>query len=79
MILKTLFYAILIYFAIRIGQRIFTVRKAVKEMRSRMEDYARDQQFGDSRQEGDVIIKNTGKKRDQKYEAGDYVDYEEID
>lgn len=77
--LKTLFYIVLIYFAIRLIQKVFTVRKAVKDVRSRMEDYHRSQEYSEVRREGDMVIKKTAKKKGKKYEAGDYVDYEEIE
>lgn len=79
--IKTIVIIVLIYFGIKLFQRVFIVRGAVKEMKQRMRDYAENGGYEDprSRAEGEIRIKSRGKKSGKTYEAGEYVDYEEIE
>jgi hypothetical protein len=78
--LRTLFVILIIWYGIKLAAKYvlpMMLHKTVKNMQSRVEEQFRKQQQS-GRAEGEVTIENK-KRNNDKFQEGEYVDFEEVD
>jgi hypothetical protein len=78
--LRTLFVILIIWYGIKLVTKYVLpkmLHKTVKNMQSRVEEQFRQQQQS-GRTEGEVTIENK-KGNNNKFQEGEYVDFEEVD
>lgn len=79
--IKTLVIILVIYLGIRLFRRYvlpMLIDKGIKNMQEKMHQQQRHQERSD-RDEGEVVIEKKRRKSKRSTDAGEYVDFEEID
>lgn len=79
--LRTLFVILILWYGIKLFTKYVVpmlLHRTVKNMQSRMEDQFREQRRT-GRQEGDVSVEHNPGQKPNKYNEGEYVDFEEVD
>jgi hypothetical protein len=79
--LRTLFVILIIWYGIKLVTKYvlpMMLHKTVKNMQSRVEEQFR-QQKQSGRPEGEVIIEDKRGNFGNKFQEGEYVDFEEVD
>jgi hypothetical protein len=78
--LRTLFVILIIWYGIKLVTKFvlpMMLHKTVKNMQSRVENQFRQQQGG--RPEGEVTVENKQGSNGNKFQEGEYVDFEEVE
>jgi UPF0716 family protein affecting phage T7 exclusion len=79
--IRTVLVLLIIYYAVRLIARFvlpMVFRKTISNMQSRMQQQMREQQRQGKR-EGEVTIERNPNHPNRNQQAGDYVDFEEVD
>jgi hypothetical protein len=79
--LRTLFVILVIWYGIKLVTKYvlpMMLHRTVKNMQSRVGEQFRQQQQN-GRTEGEVTIENKGRTNGNKFQEGEYIDFEEVE